>query len=58
LTVAFTGGIRTTTVLFTTGEGLVLLFGTTIVVLAFGGVVVFVLGGITGVITGVLGTEP
>jgi hypothetical protein len=58
LTVAFTGGIGTTTVLFTTGEGLVLLFGTTIVVLAFEGVVLFVLGGITGVITGGLGTEP
>ena len=57
MTVAFTGGLGTTSVLFTTGEGLVLLFGL-VVVLALGGFVVFVLGGTTGVITGGLGTEP
>ena len=58
MTVAFTGVLRITTVLFTTVAGLVLLFGLTLVVLALGGVVVFFLGGITGVIAGGLGTEP
>ena len=57
MTVAFTGGLGTTSVLFTTEEGIELLFGL-VVVLALGGLVVFVLGGITGVITGGLGTEP
>jgi hypothetical protein len=57
LTVAFTGGLGTTFVLFTTGEGIELLFGL-VVVLALGGLVVFVLGGTTGVITGGLGTDP
>ena len=57
MTVAFTGGLGTTKVLFTTGEGIELLFGL-VVVLPLGGLVVFVLGGTTGVITGGLGTDP